>query len=153
MRSARAARCLENTDVNGDPYAPSKVPLPFVPDSATRGERIAVSLILWTNLLSSCLLLLFVSAAGVWLALDTKEVSISMRTVILAAMIAAALSLWGSAALSMRRRYSILLLLPMLVGLGCLLAAAPDMIKLGWFCLHLWFVCYCIILWRRGRLS
>lgn len=152
MRSARAAKCRENPDVNDDPYAPSKAALPFVPDFAARGERVAASLILWANALSSCLLLLLVAAASVSFALDPQEESIGVRTVIVAATMAAALSLWGSVALSMRRRHAILLLLPMLAALGCVLAIAPDGIKLGWLCLHLWFVCYSIILWRRGRL-
>ncbi len=152
MRLVRAAKCHENPDVNDDPYAPSKAALPFVPDFATRGERVALSLILWANALSSGFFLLLVAAASVSFVLDPREESIGVRTVMVAATIAAALSLWGSVALWMRRRHAILLLLPMLAALGCVLAIAPAGIKLGWFCLHLWFACYSILLWRRGRL-
>lgn len=138
--------------MNDDPYAPSKAALPFTPDLATRAERTALSLILWANALSSGFLLLTVAAASVSFALDVRERGAGVRTLMVVAASAAALSLWGSVALWMRRRRAIPLLLPMLAPLGFALARIPDPIKLGWFCLHLWFVFYSIILWRRGCL-
>lgn len=138
--------------MNDDPYAPSKAALPFTQDLATRGERTALSLILWANALSSGFLLLAVAAASVWLLLDPQKEGITMYMVMVAGIMAAALSLWASIALFTRRHHAILLLLPMLAMLGCVLAVAPDWITLGWFCLHLWFVFYSIILWRRGCL-